>query len=386
LLLGVFFAAFSPGSCLGETTDDFGPIREFLERSVDQGVVAGGSVVVLHDGEIVFQSGFGFADLESETPFEVDTPVVVASISKPMLGTTMFRLADVGILDLQTPVAKYLPEFNEIKLESGAALDRQPIVSELLTHSSGLRHDDAKSGKIWFQKWTKGKTLEDVVKRVAIEFPFVTQPGTKFAYSGIGTDVLARIGEIVSDQPRNEMLQTHLCIPLEMKTTFYWDETGLERMRRQMPTRYYRDKKVGGGLRVYKGISQTKPNRYTASGGTIVSTAPDLLKWLQMIRSGGVHGDRVFLTPQTHSEMLQANELTGVARGGLFVRKRDDQGKPVGFGHTGSSGTNVWIDFETDTIGIMLTQTRGSDIKAFRIELERRISDTLLRRMDSFAK
>jgi hypothetical protein len=62
---------------------------------------------------------------------------------------------------------------------------------------------------------------------------------------------------------------------------------------------------------------------------------------------------------------------------GLFIRKKDQDGKVLVVGHSGSSGTNCWIDFENDIIGIMLTQTRGDDIRDFRVSLERQIRDIL---------
>ena len=64
---------------------------------------------------------------------------------------------------------------------------------------------------------------------------------------------------------------------------------------------------------------------------------------------------------------------------GFFVRERDDVGDIKRIGHTGSSGTNCWIDYEHNCIGIMLTQTRGKDIKAFRIELEKRLMQCIAR-------
>ncbi len=94
-----------------------------------------------------------------------------------------------------------------------------------------------------------------------------------------------------------------------------------------------------------------------------------------MIRNEGMNGENVFLTKSAYTKMLKENALSKITAGGLFVRERDESGDPTAFGHTGSSDTNIWIDFERDTIGIMLTQTRGSDIRPFRIELERRIMD-----------
>ena len=354
----------------------FDTIRTFLKTSVDNQVVAGGSVIVYHQGKIVFQEGFGYFDLKTKKPFEVNTPCVIASVSKPLLGTTLHHLADNGKVKLSVPITTYLPEFADRKLESGKYLKRPPTVLELLTHSSGLRHDDAAEGKIWYQPWVRGQKLELVVKKVAQDFPFKSQPGTRFAYSGIGTDVAARISEVATGLPRNQMLQKHLCEPLGMSSTFYRDSDGLKKHGFEMPTRYHISSETKT-LAIARGRTIAEKDRYSSSGGSVISTAPDLLTWLLMIRNGGVHAGDAYLTPQMHADLLRPQGMKKNAGGGLFIRERDDDGKPFRFGHTGSSGTNVWIDFRTDTIGIMLTQTRGADIRPFRRELERMVDEVV---------
>jgi len=349
---------------------DFTPVQKLLDESVADGTVAGGSVLVIHHGKVVFAKGFGFSDIKSKTPFQLDTPAVIASISKPLLGTAAFRLAQQKKLDLSAPITKYLPEFANAKLESGDAISRAPTTLELFTHTSGIRHSEASGGRPWFASWTQGKPLGDVVKRYAKEFPFKREPGTKFAYSGIGTDVAARVLEVAASEPRNVLLVTEVGHPLGMKHTFYRDASSLKLVG-PMPTRYQRGK--DGELRVTQARPVPPPNTYSSSGGSVISTAPDLARWLLMIRNDGRHEGKVFLTPATLAEMLDVFPHCSWAQGGFAIRKKDDAGKPVVVGHTGSSGTNCWIDFKNDLIGIMLTQTRGSDIKPFRKELEKRI-------------
>lgn len=334
-------------------------------------MVAGGSVLVLHRGEPVFEGGFGFADIASRTPFRIDSPAVIASISKPLLGTAAYRLAEQEKINLVAPVSDYLPEFAGRSLESGGLLKRAPTTTELFTHTSGIRHDEAGGGRPWFAAWTAGKPLADVVGRYAREYPFKAQPGTSCTYSGIGTDVAAGALEVAAGCPRNELLITVLTKPLDMTRTFYRDAASLERIG-VMPTRYHRGK--DGMLLVSPARRVPPTNTYSSSGGSIISTAPDLARWLLMIRNKGRHGGKAFLTADTVSGMLSGFPRSSNARGGLFIRRRNQAGAAVVVGHTGSSGTNCWIDFERDVIGIMLTQTRGKDIRPFRIGLEERIT------------
>jgi CubicO group peptidase (beta-lactamase class C family) len=100
-------------------------------------------------------------------------------------------------------------------------------VIELFTHTSGLRHDEAPGGRPWFASWTEGKTLAQVVKRYALEFPFMAQPGTRYAYSGIGTDVAARVLEVAAARPRNALIVIEVTKPLGMTQTFYRDANSI---------------------------------------------------------------------------------------------------------------------------------------------------------------
>ena len=353
---------------------DFSQLRRLLKEVVANGTVAGGSVLVLHRGESVFEEGFGFADVKSKTPFRLGTPVVIASISKPLLATAAFRLSEQKKVTLTAPITDYLAEFAHAKLESGTPLTHAPTAIELFTHTSGIRRSDASGGRPWLAKWTEGEPLSAVVKRYAREFPFKTQPGTRYAYSGIGTDVAARVLEVAAAQPRNELLVTVIAKPLGMTHTFYRDAESLRRIG-TMPTRYYHGK---DGTIVESRLRPVPPtNTYSSSGGAIISTAPDLARWLLMIRNNGQHEGQAFLSRETVAEMLSRYPPSLKGRGGLSLLRKSDSGEAIVVGHTGSSGTSCWIDFEKDLIGIMLTQTKGKDIKPFRLELEKRIYECL---------
>jgi len=349
---------------------DFSRVDQIIEQAVKEKQVAGGCVLVLHQGKEVYKRGFGFADIASKKPFTLDTPAVVASISKPLLATTAFRLQERGLVDMSDPISAALPAFAKAKLESGDRIPRAPTLVELFTHTGGLRGDSAPGGRPWFASWVRDKPLSDVVDRMAAEFPFKAAPGTKYAYSGIGTDVAARVLEIATEQPRNQLVVETLAQPLGMTNTTYRDEARLKKLP-PMPTRYRLDK--AGDLVVYR-RPVPKKDHYNSSGGNIISTAPDLARWLLMIRNQGRHDGEAFLAADTVEQMLSAAPRSQNARGGLFRRRTAKDGKALLVGHTGSSGTNCWIDFERDVIGIMLTQTAGRDIKPFRVALEQRIN------------
>ncbi len=356
---------------LPASATDFGEVQEMLDAAVEEGTVAGGTLMIIEEGEVTFNVGFGYADVDSKTSFKTETPVIIASISKPMLGTVAFRLAQQGEVDLNAPITQYLPEFAGLKLESGKPQSRPPTTIELFTHTSGLRHSEAKGGRPWFASWTAGKPLGDVVARYATDIPAESQPRSRYAYSGIGTDVAARVLEVATDTPRNEMLVEVLTDQLGMTSTFYRDAESLQRVA-EMPTRYRYGKQ--GQLVADRKRFVPPKNMYSSSGGAIISTSSDLAKWLMMFRNGGKHRGKVFLNEQVLGKMLAPYPPSLKTRGGFSLHKRA-RGKTLGIGHTGSSGTSCWIDFENDVIYILLTQTKGTDIKPWRLRLEKRIRE-----------
>jgi CubicO group peptidase (beta-lactamase class C family) len=368
----LIFGGASLASLPAVGAPDFSTVRNLLTEVVDEGKIAGGSVLVMYQGKVVFEEGFGYADLKAKIPFEVDTPAVIASISKPLLGTAAFRLAENGDLDMSQPISEYIPEFEQSTLESGGMPKRAPTMIELFTHTSGLRSDHAPGGRPWFATWTKGKPLAQVVEHYALEYPFKAQPGTKYAYSGIGTDVAARVLEVMTHLPRNEMLMAEVTKPLGMTHTFYRDAESLKNFE-LMPKRYYRNKGEDSFL-LSKKREIPPVNTYSSSGGSIISTAPDLARWLLMIRNGGEVDGKPFLASKTVAKMLEDAPRSKNACGGLFIRERGENGEPVVVGHSGSSGTNCWIDFRNDVLAVVLTQTRGEDISKFRAELEKRVT------------
>ena len=361
---------------LAQNEIDFSEVEQFLQDSVDQKKVAGGAVLLIQGDAILFETGFGFSHVNSQKPFTVDTPGVIASISKPMQGTVIFKLVEQGKLEMDRPIDTYLPKFGDAKLVTGKTIPRAPMLKELLTHTSGTRRDDDPQGRPWFAEWTKNQPLSVVVDRYASDYPFKAAPGTKYGYSGIGTDIAARVAEVASGKSRNELLVESLCQPLGMHDTFYWDN--LRTKAYDMPTRYYIGSETKK-LRVYKQRPYPEPNTYSSSGGSIISTVHDMSRWLKMIRDEGKLDGVQYLKPETIQAMLQTTSIGKNAYCGFFVRERDDVGGIKRIGHTGSSGTNCWIDYEHNCIGIMLTQTRGKDIKAFRIELEKRLMQCIAR-------
>ncbi|MDX1565387.1 MAG: serine hydrolase domain-containing protein [Phycisphaeraceae bacterium] len=341
------------GPCRGQI--DLDPLRKLLRQRVERQQVAGGAIRLVHRGRVILDEGFGYDNLNKKTPFPKDKPVIIASISKPMLGTAIFRLVDQGRLDPDKPIDFYLPEFKNLKLESGRRAKRAPTVRELLSHTAGMRIIKTKGGTPWYRRWTHGKKLAEVVGRYPT-FPLHAHPGTTYAYSGIGTDVAARVAEVASELPRNELLIEQLCKPLGLKNTFYRET---DRMKNHPLIRYARA--ADGTLKLRPGRPTVAKNGYSSSGGAVISTTRDVSVWLAMFRNRGRHEGQRYLSEKQIAPLLTRGQLGPAASGGLMVRRSGKRpGYPVEVGHTGSVGTFCWLDFERDLIAVVLTQTKGA--------------------------
>ena len=141
-----------------------------------------------------------------------------------------------------------------------------------------------------------------------------------------------------------------------------------------MPTRYNLDSETGK-IKIRKVTDPPKDNQYNSSGGSIISTAPDLLNWLLMIRNGGEHNGNSYLTKASIKAMLSPTKVSRTGAGGLYIREKDETGKAIVYGHSGSSGTNCWINLKHDYIAIVLTQTAFN--KGFDFDLQGKISEIL---------
>src|SRR5262249_6195628 len=148
----------------------------------------------------------------SQSPAEkmlTDAIVWIASMSKPVLATLLLMLQDEGLLNVDDPVEKYLPEFKGLKNADGKAA--KVTIRHLLTHTSG-------SGKIPAPRARECKTPTDVIPLSAAK-PVSFSPGSKWTYCQSGINTGGRIAEVVTGEPLDKLLKKRLFDPLGMKDT-----------------------------------------------------------------------------------------------------------------------------------------------------------------------
>jgi uncharacterized protein YbbC (DUF1343 family)/CubicO group peptidase (beta-lactamase class C family) len=296
-----------------------------------------------HRGKIVYRKAFGNRSLEPYLhPMTVDTIFDLASLTKVVATTTaIMELADRGRLRLDDPAARYWPAF--------AANGKGGItIRQLLTHTSGLRA--GVSSKVGWSDY-------DGAMAAIVQDQPVKAPGTQFNYSDVNFIVLGEIVHRVSHMPLNVFCKREVFTPLGMTDTSFKPSPALK--PRIAPTDYQ-----GNGLR-WGQVSD--PTSYRMGGvaghAGVFSTADDLARLAQMLVNGGESQGNPMLSPAAVAAMTKPQHLPGIStQRGLGWDIRSPYSRvfnasfPKGsFGHTGYTGTAMWIDPASQTYMIILT-------------------------------
>jgi len=298
-------------------------------------------LLVGHNGAVVYRKAYGNRALEaSREPMTPDTVFDIASLTKVVATTTsVMRMVQLGQVKLNDPVAKYIPEF----ARNGKS---DVTVRQLMTHYSGLPAD------LELKPYWRG--LDEGYAR-ANEAKPVNPPGSTFLYSDVNFIVLGELVQRVSGMALNQYAQTYIFGPLGMTMTmFNPPETWKPRIA---PTQ--QDEHTGGFLRGVVHDPTARAMGGVAGHAGVFSTADDLAKFAQTLLNGGAP----ILSPWIVEKMTtpqQPPNFTDVRGLGWdidspFSSNRGDL-LPVGsFGHTGFTGTSLWIDPTTNTYVILLT-------------------------------
>jgi CubicO group peptidase (beta-lactamase class C family) len=315
-----------------------------VDRIVSRGITAGGypgaSVVIGRKGYAVFQKGFGKLGWTTSSPrVTADRSIYdLASLTK-VVGTTTaaMLLYDAGRLDLEAPVSTYLPAF------SGGWKD-SVTVRHLLTHRSGLP-----AGR---DLWRIART-PDEARAAVLATNLECRPGQCYIYSDLGADVLGFVIEAIAGESLDVFLHDKVFEPLGMNDTFYRPADSLT--YRIAPTEI-------APPRGYPLQGQVHDENAYAFGGVaghagLFSTAADLSIFAQMMLNGGEYnGVRVlsdtvvslFTRRTAGTRALGWDTAEGTGGAGKFLDSH-------AYGHTGYTGTSIWIDPERQMFVLLLT-------------------------------
>jgi CubicO group peptidase (beta-lactamase class C family) len=325
-------------------------IDSVIEQAIAEKRIVGTVVLVSLDGKLVYQRAAGFADRESKRPMQVDSVFRLSSVSKPIVSAAALALVDQGKLSLDDPVTKWLPDFRP-KLASGAA--PTITVRQLLTHTSGLGYKFAeKPGSPYYQAGISDGfdelriSLDENVRRLAT-VPLFNPPGQAWRYS-VSIDVLGAVIEKAAGKALPQVVAELITQPLGMRDTAFWAK---DPARLAVP---YHDAKpepapmsdpyvmpYGEGARMtYSPSRALDPKAFPSGGAGMVGTAPDVMRLLEAIRTGG----KPILKAATAASMMrnQLGSVTGPGPGMGFGFGGAVVVDPVAAHSPQSAGTWQW--------------------------------------------
>lgn len=323
---------------------DFSQVDKLMNSAVKQKIFPGGVLLVGHKGKVVYNKAFGrYTYDEDTTSVTINSIFDLASVSK-VVGTTSaaMLLYDEGKLELEKYVADYLPEF--------ANNGKEKIkIKHLLMHNSGL--------PAWAPLYKLVKTKEEAIKylmNIKTEF----EPGSKYLYSDLGMITLQLVIEKITGEGLDEYLKKKFFIPLGMLRTTYNPPIIFQHYC--VPTEiddYWRMKLIKGNVHdenaeILGGV---------AGHAGLFSSASDLAIFCQMILNNGKYGSKQIIKESTIKEWTRLQSEDGSRGYGWGIKPKSGYcsgGSKISngsIGHTGFTGTSIWIDKKRELFIILLT-------------------------------
>jgi uncharacterized protein YbbC (DUF1343 family)/CubicO group peptidase (beta-lactamase class C family) len=368
MLLGCVLTATGQAAVRGgaASTRALPAVDAVIQQAISDGTIPGAVLIVGHDGQVVYRKAYGARALEPRREvMTLDTVFDLASLTKVIVtAPAVMQLVEKGKVRLNDPVAKYLPEFAQNGKDD-------VTVRQLLTHYSGLAPDlDLKTA------WEGKQTAYGMAMALTPDDP----PGSKFSYSDVNFIVLGELVERVSGETLDEYALRHIFVPLKMLHTRFGPPAVWR--PKIAPTQYDENEHMLRGV-----VHDPTARRMGGVAGHagLFSTGDDLAKYAQALLNGG---DGI-LSAMSVEKMTRPEQppAAPVLRGfgwdidSPFSSNRGDL-FPVGsYGHTGFTGTSMWIDPTTHSYIILLTNAvhpRGkSNAIALRSKVATAVAATL---------
>jgi len=348
-----------------------------LEDRVARGHIPGAVSLVARHGKVAFHQAFGVRDPANPAPMPLDAIFRLYSMTKPIVSVAAMMLLEEGRLLLSDPIARYLPEFAELRVAafSGDVMaytdaDRAITVQDLLRHTSGLTYEfrgDTPLHKAYMAARVDRLRQTNAEQAATLaRLPLLHQPGTYWEYSR-STDVLGRLVEVLSGQTLGSFLAERILRPLGM------DDVGFsvpEPHQGRIAEAFPRDPESGVAVSL---LNVRRTAIFESGGGGMVGTAMDYARFLHMLLNGGAFGPTRLLGRKT-IELMTADHLGGIESSDLLP---PGHGFGLGFavrlaaglapfpGSVGSyfwggaAGTTFWVDPAERLTAVLMIQAPG---------------------------
>ncbi|NQZ79067.1 MAG: beta-lactamase family protein [Ekhidna sp.] len=333
-----------------------------LQSSIDKNEIPGAVALIARNGKIVYHKAFGIADPETGRAYQTDDIFRIASQTKAITATAVMMLWEEGLFHLDDPIAKFIPEFENMMIldsliESDSSFMSHPAnknitIRHLLTHTSGIGYgfiDDHRFSKIYQKAGiidgfsTDSVTIQENIRKLA-RMPLHHEPGAQWTYSE-GLDVLGYLIEVLSGQPLDQFFQERIFEPIGMVDTHFFLRK--EKANRLVPVlhRFEQEWKEYSFNPYYDPAYPISGARAFFSGGAgLSSTALDYAKFLQMyLNNGTIYGRRI-LSRKT-IELIMSDQIGNLYEEfgfshGLAFSILNEKGEAQG--GLGSEGTFDW--------------------------------------------
>jgi CubicO group peptidase (beta-lactamase class C family) len=266
---------------------DYECVKESISRlarqEMEKNKVTGLSIALVDDKGLIWAQGFGYADKENNIPATPQTVYRVASISKLFTATAIMQLADQGRINIDEPLTMYLPEFS---IKTRFLGESRITPRNLMTHHSGL---PANLYKGIFS--SNPGPFTKVIKEIKDEY-LAYPPDFVYSYSNLGMTLLGGVIERVSGKDYASYMDESILSPIGMDNSSFSTKTGM------VVAKGYKDRDMTNEL----GIRDLP-----ATG--LLSSAVDLGRFMQMVLTGGISGERQIIKPDTLAEMLRPQNI-----------------------------------------------------------------------------
>jgi CubicO group peptidase (beta-lactamase class C family) len=387
LLLGLLLSVHASAEALpaaapesvGLSSERLGRITELLHEDVGKGAIPGAVLLISRRGKIAYFEAVGRLDPQANSKMGKDAIFRIYSMTKPIVTACAMMLVEQGRLALGDPVAKYLPEFKDVKVgvekrgdDGKATLElvapaRPMTIQDLMRHTSGLTYGffGGAVGKAYGKANLQAADPDnaELAARLA-KLPLAHQPGTTWEYSQ-STDVLGRVVEVVTGKPLSQALKEMLLAPLGMVDTSFYVTDPAKQKRLAEP--FAGDRTIGP-LRDPRVVRKLE-----SGGGGLMGTTEDYARFLQMVANGGALDGRRYLSPSTIAYMTSDHMGDVIRRGphdllgpgyrfGLGFAVRTDAGVAAVAGSTGdyywggAAGSYFWVDPKERMLVVFMVQ------------------------------
>jgi len=334
-------------------------IEQALRRMVSEGRASGVSAVVWQGGAERYFGAFGLSDREAGRAMTRDTLARIWSMTKPVASVALMRLWDAGRFRLDDPLSRYLPEFKAMRVHADDGRGERPaerpiLVRDILRHTSGLTYamEDGPADRAFraAEPFERSRDLAEFSRNVAA-LPLRHEPGTAWQY-GTSTDIVARLVEVLGDQPFDAHVRRHILRPLGMKDT---DWTTAAASKDRMAATY----RIAAGAAPQR--EPDVPFTFATGGAGLIGPIDDYLRFARMLLGeGALDGVRVLrpatvrlmtvdhLDPAIAPRHFLKSPGLGFGLGGsvrIAPATADEPAGAVGeFSWGGAASTLFWVD------------------------------------------